>query len=542
VITSAAASGEDSFRLRRLGPNLAFLLFGALSAFHPTLFSAFRVMQTDLGDTRLNNFALEHGYRWLLGWITLHPISLWDQPIFFPAPNTGAYTEILLGSAPLYWSFRAFQFAPDTAFQLWMISVVVLDFVSMDLFLRNCLGIGPFASATGAFLFAFGSPRIAQLGHQQMLPQFFTMFALYGLFRWFRPARMTSVQGIFVFFACLAAQLWASFYLGWFLGLALIVLCACAACLPGRRKVLFECVATYRKPVALAAMLSLVVVAPMVIHYASARRATGPRPWWDAARMVPPLQSWLYLGPQSWLYSWEPKLEIFRRIATEHEQRLGIGWITLVLAIGGLYLLKRSEIGWWRVVWFSTIALLALVTLYPGGFTPWKLLFHVLPGGNAIRGVSRVAFVFLIPLSVGLAWLIGTRTRSAAVLLIAAICIVEQGQAAGGYDKLQARSDVSALAARVGKDCGAFYYSPVFSDSRGAPPQFKLHLDAMWAALLTGVPTVNGYSGRDPRGWWDLWDNRLFDEQSEVRMHESLIRWSALHQLDIASICWIDSR
>jgi len=100
---------------------------------------------------------------------------------------------------------------------------------------------------------------------------------------------------------------------------------------------------------------------------------------------------------------------------------------------------------------------------------------------------------------------------------------------------------VSALAARVGKDCMAFYYSPVLSDSRDAPPQFKLHLDAMWAALETGVPTINGYSGKDPRGWWDLWDNRLFDDQSHARMHDSLVRWSTLHHLDAARVCWIDS-
>jgi len=520
---------------------LALLAIGLLSAFYPTIFSAFRAMQTDLGDTRLNNFALEYSYRWLLGWLSFHPISLWDQPIFFPAANTGAYTEILLGSAPLYWLFRAVRFAPDTSFQLWMIAVLILDFVSMALLLRNCLGFGRTASAVGGFLFAFASPRLVQLGHQQLLPQFFTIFALYGLFRAFQPRKMTAPQGIYVFFLCLAAQLWASLYLGWFLCLGLLLMCVWIWCLRPYREIFLDHVARNRKTLVAGATVALVLLVPMAVHYAYARRATGARPWWDAARMVPPPQSWFYLGPQSWLYSWQPNLELFRRIATENEQRLGIGWITLILAIVGLYLLQRTHGGWARLMCLSTIALLVLVTLYPGGFTPWKLFFHVLPGGNAIRGVARVVFVVLIPLSFGLAYLIDTRPRWATALLIAAICLVEQGQAVGGYDKIQARADVSALAARVGKDCMAFYYSPVLSDSRDAPPQFKLHLDAMWAALQTGVPTINGYSGKDPRGWWDLWDNRLFDDQSHARMHDSLVRWSTLHHLDAARICWIDS-
>jgi hypothetical protein len=518
----------------------ALLSTGLLVAFHPTLFSAFGLMQNDPGDTRLNNFVLEHSYRWLRGWLTFHPISLWDQPIFFPAPNTGAYTEVLLGSAPLYWLFRAVRFAPDTSFQLWMIAVVVLDFVSMTVFLRNCLGFGRSASAVGGYLFAFASPRLAQLGHQQMLPQFFTIFALYGLFRFFQPRRMTAAQGIYVFFVCLAAQLWASLYLGWFLCLGLLLMFVWTCCLRSHREIFLDHVARNLKTLATAATASLILVAPVAIHYANARRATGARPWWDAARMVPPIQAWLYLGPQSWLYSWQSGFEIFRRIATEHEQRLGIGWATLILAVAGLYLFQRGEGGWVRLAWLSMIALLVLVTLYPGGFTPWKLFFHVLPGGNAIRGVARVVFVVLIPLCIGLAYLVDTRLRWSSAVLIATICFVEQGQAVGAYDKLQARSDVSGLAAPVGKECTAFYYSPRFRDSRGVPPQYNLHIYAMWVALESGVPTINGYSGKHPSGWWDLWDNRLFDDQSQVRMHESLVRWSTLHHLDLARICWID--
>jgi len=219
-------------RAPHLLPYLVFLSVGLWCAFYPMLLSTFRRMEVNTGDTRLLNFILEHSYRWFRSWLTFHPISLWDQPIFFPTVNVGAYSDILLGSAPIYWLLRIGRFAPDTAFQLWMVAILILDFVSMALFLRNCLGFGRLPSAVGAFLFAFGSPRLAQLGHQQLLPQFFTMFAVYGLFRFFEPRKMSAKQGIHIFFLCFAAQLWAGFYLGWYLFLGLLVAaiwrCACS--------------------------------------------------------------------------------------------------------------------------------------------------------------------------------------------------------------------------------------------------------------------------------------------------------------------------
>ncbi|HLB10434.1 MAG TPA: hypothetical protein VK617_12925, partial [Gemmatimonadaceae bacterium] len=42
-------------------------IVGMLLQFHPILLSGLSRMQSDWGDTRLNNYILEHGYRWLIG-------------------------------------------------------------------------------------------------------------------------------------------------------------------------------------------------------------------------------------------------------------------------------------------------------------------------------------------------------------------------------------------------------------------------------------------------------------------------------------------
>src|SRR5262245_7215335 len=151
-------------RPRLAVPGLAIL--GLVMSLWPVLRSGFRLMPTDPGDSRLNNYLLEHGYRWIQG-----SAELWNPAIFFPVRGTFAYGDVLLGAAPIYWTLRAIGFEPDTAFQLWIAGCLALDYAACWLWLSRGLGLAAISSAGGAFLFAFGSARIAQLNHQQLLPQ-----------------------------------------------------------------------------------------------------------------------------------------------------------------------------------------------------------------------------------------------------------------------------------------------------------------------------------------------------------------------------------
>jgi hypothetical protein len=256
--------------------------------------------------------------------------------------------------------------------------------------------------------------------------------------------------------------------------------------------------------------------------------------------MIPPLQSWLYLGPDSWLYSWERQFRVFQSISFEHEQRLGIGFATLLFAIIGCYGLSKTRRGWASLGMRCALAIVLVMTLYPGGFTPWKLFFNVVPGANAIRAVSRIGFLMLVPLSIGLAWFVQTRARFLTGWLIGAVCILEQGHTTVAYDKLEVRKDVAAIASHVGKNCLAFYYSPVFPpNTPSVPPEYKFQIDAVWAAFQTDVPTINGYSGNLPKGWFGLWENEVLDAASHARLREALDGWTAAHHLDPRRICWV---
>jgi hypothetical protein len=297
--------------------------------------------------------------------------------------------------------------------------------------------------------------------------------------------------------------------------------------------------AAHKRTIAAATLLSLLVIAPMAYHYGMALRLVGPRRFADAVAMIPPPQSWLYLGPDSWLYSWEPRVALFRKITYEHEQRLGIGWITLTAALLGCHAFVRDRGRWARAAMLASLAVVLLTSLYPGRITPWRLFFNVLPGANAIRAVSRIVFLLLIPLSIGFAWLVQRRKRLVTDLALGAICVLEQGHTTVAYDKLKARADVCAVAKLVDGNCLAFYYSPVLAPGVTAPPPWVLQIDALLASMETRVPTINGYSGNAPDGWGDLEENKVVDDASYSRLRDALGRWSRRYGLDPARVCWI---
>jgi hypothetical protein len=182
---SLRASSDPSYLSRAIAHVLVAIvgLLGILMAHHPMLFSGLQRMQVNLGDSRFNNYILEHSYRWLIG-APLHT-EFWNPPFFYPARNVTAYSDLLLSVAPLYVVFRAVGFLPDTSFQLWMIACSGLNYLVAFHLLHRRFRLGAAAACAGAILFAFGAPRINQAGHQQLLPQFLslvTIDALAGLF------------------------------------------------------------------------------------------------------------------------------------------------------------------------------------------------------------------------------------------------------------------------------------------------------------------------------------------------------------------------
>jgi hypothetical protein len=514
-------------------------------AFYPLFLSGFARIPGDLGDARLIHYLLEHDYRWLRG-DALHR-DLWSPPIFYPAANAGAYSDILLSAVPFYACWRVFGVGPDTSFQLFMLTVASLNYWSMYLFLTRCPRLPGPASAAGAFLFAFASPRLVHVCHLQLHVHFYTVVCLYTLYRVFETApgepavsRIPRPVWMLIASAAAVAQLYASFYLGWFLALGLAAIGAWALLLPSCRPRLLGVARAYP----LSAVASVVLVLPalwwLARHYLEAARSTGFYPYDSIGVGLPNPALWFCRGPDCWLGTTRGLVAaglLSRDPWPPLENALGIGTITTVLVVLGLWGARRSPLG--LLLALAALTLLACFTVvwWPEapdrpGKSLYFWVFSVVPAAGAVRVPGRVVLLLLIPAAVGLACFLSGR-RPAVLALVLSVCLLEQGQFQSSYDRHENRQRIDAVARRVAPDAVTFV---VWRSVSGPQPMdCRTHLDAMWAGLEAGVPTVNGYSGAWPPHW-DLQANELQPGQDGRELEKALNDWLARHGLPPARV------
>ncbi len=541
-------------RAAELLPPVVLGVVGLLFGHHPMLLAGLDKVQRDWGDSRFVNYLLEHGYRWLLR----RPghQSFWDPPFFYPAKGVLAYSESMLGAGPYYWVWRALGFASDTSYQLWFLTLSALNFASVHLLLRRCLKLSPIGSALGAFFFAFANVRINQTMHQALFPHFYSVGCVYALWRLFEPLdgepvrvgyprellrglgfgtpeEKRKVRWIAVFFACFSLQLYASFYLGWFLAFCLLLAGAVALVLKVSRPPLLRTLARFPGAVVGLGALAAALTAPMVLRYMRASREVGMRSFGEVLTMLPPLRAWFDLGPENWLYrGWH---SYFASISMEHEQRLGFGVLTTALFLVGLVLARKRPA--LRLMSLSALALFALVTFWAPNFIPWKVIYDTVPGAGAVRAISRIGLQLLLPVGIGVAVLWDFLVARKLWWIAAPLCafaMVEQRNDGFAFSKTLDRRDIQLITRELGPECEAFFYSPV----GGTAPLWKYQNDAMMASLASGVPTLNGYSGNAPPGW-GLGYIGLPHALADGQLRAQLDAWMSLQHLDPARICWL---
>src|SRR6188768_3194723 len=131
----------------------------------------------DLGDPLLTT--------WLMWWsgtqgglpLTAH---WWNAPIFYPAPGIFAFSENLLGFAPIAAPLTALTHQPLIGHNVAFIATIVLSALGAH-FLAYTITRRHDASAIAGIAFAFAPYRLAQAPHIQVLASFWTPICLAAL-------------------------------------------------------------------------------------------------------------------------------------------------------------------------------------------------------------------------------------------------------------------------------------------------------------------------------------------------------------------------
>jgi hypothetical protein len=438
---------------------------------------------------------LEHLYRVVTG----YGAGLWNPDHYYPFKGTLAFSDNHLGSGATYVIARLLGLSREHAFDVWFSVGTLLNFASALYVLRR-LGLSTAAAALGAFFFAFAVPVPAKDLHAQLVHRFAAPLAVLALWQMFERRRLADL-GRLAFFT--VWQFYCSIYLGLFLvyllaalSVALLIVRKPFEWAPWRANLAAERF-SIKLGAAAVLLVSLLALAYLGGRYFLTSRAYGIEGWSVdyIAQFLPRLGSYL-IADASPLLAWLAR-DVWVPARFEHNLFIGFGASSLILAAivwrGG-----ASDPGLTRAMLIA-LALMVTGTLWIG--YSFYYLIAWLPGINAVRAVSRIILIMLLPMSVLVAlgadavWRrLGRGALGLPVLAgLAALVIVEPlsvATASAPIAQWQERRDAvrALLPSVMPKDAIVL----VRTGSPDITKQVYAELDAMLLGQDLGYPVLNG--------------------------------------------------
>jgi hypothetical protein len=495
---------------------LGLFLVGLFNCFSPTFLSNFSQMQSEDADTRLNHYFLEYAFQFMR-----HPWrldQLFSPAFFYPFKNVLAFSDNLFGSAPIYMALRMI-WDPDLAYQIWMLVVTSLCFFSFWGLLRY-YRVSYTLASMGGFLFAFGMPRIGQIYHQQLLPQFFTPLAFLFLWEFLKkPARKWLALSLLLIYW----QLLAGIYLGWFLiltlGIFLLIVLGLNRSI-GQR--LLDYVKADYKAIIPILVVWMGLMFGLLHPYLEMKALLGGRSYAEVDVMVPRLQSWLMPLPGSLL--WQTFPHWVKGLPMAHEHFAFFGVLPILMVAVSLFVVgfRREILGKERSLLAASslltmLVLLALSLRLPNGWSLWYWVYQIVPGASVIRAVARiwtmVSFLGLLGSLLVFDTILDTMAarltqRWKRTLVIAVLCLGAMAEnlvfTSPSVAKAVFSDRVHSLKMLMTPDCDIAYVAlnPEDYDLTDPDKLFPVtQMTAVWAGLQAHMPVINGYSGNIPPGY-----------------------------------------
>jgi hypothetical protein len=486
---------------------LAVLAFGLHRMFGPTFESGFARIQTERGDGMLNHYILEH--EWLSLTEPGYIGTLFSPPCFHPTRHTLWYSEHMFGTAPLYWLLRL-VLPMDLAYQWWQILLNGLNFMAFAAVMRwlRCPHI---LAMLGGYLWTFSLIQIDQIKHQQMIPRFAMVLAVYHAWQFVKtlpapphdPLRHLNRLSAAVFFQGITCV-----YTGWFLTTGLLTFLPLAIHLTGSWRILLRFLRDHWGRVVLILLgwggaLALTYVPYVVVNWGIIRTYD------ECVVLMPTWEAWFAGVPGT---PWETMCCSLRECHIA-ENWLFCGFVMYLVPTMALIHLarlgrrQRTPEECLMLAGLLTALLWVLFTIRFGeeDYSLWQVI-RFFPGGTAIRAVSRVyVSVHLFGVLAAMLWLGRVTEQFRPPIrflirgLVTAAAVFEQlGYEPSSFEKpdFYAIADRTIPELRKGEIA---YIVPRYTDSKGETLGFIYgDVMGMWCGLRANVPVVNGYSGRWP--------------------------------------------
>jgi hypothetical protein len=355
---------------------------------------------------------------WILAWgvhaLTTDPWNLFHANILYPAENTLALSEHMLGVLPIFAPAYALTGNPIFGYNAVFFLSFPLSGLALFLLVRHWTRHF-WASLLAGTLFAFAPIRFGQISHLHLLNLYWAPLALLFCERFLRRKRWRDLAG---FAVCYWLQVLCSVYLGWFttiaIGLYLLYNVLVDSALRSRWML---------RRYAIFAAASLAVLLPFHLPYYAVQRQWGVTRSVEECVVYSADLALSYLSVPYWV---NDVYHFFLSFAVSsyapHEKTLFPGLVLLVFAALGSYGRSkwlpadqglRMKRAFWLILGVSFILSLGpyLIILdeNTGMPLPYLLLHRWVPGFQAMRVPARFGFMVMLAASVlaglGCVWL-----------------------------------------------------------------------------------------------------------------------------------------
>lgn len=509
---------------------------GALVFFRDSVFSGFDHIIGDVGDARLITYLHEH-------WVeVLRGRQSWRTPDFFhPTGTTLGYSDTFVLNEVLYAPLRLIGLDRYAALQWTLILLGLIGFTGFYVICTRMLGATRWMSIALATVFVFANNFAVQSSHMQLYSVHWVPVAVLLVAKarisHTRRARVWWSFGAGLFLGLLV---YSTYYVGWFTVFA-TVLFGLRMLLHYRDRISFDRVRqlapTMLPPFGgFAGGFSLAMI-PFALTYLPKLDETGGRPLEYVFALSPRAADAVNVGGDNYL--WGASM----RSLFEGQSRLyfveAANAITPVLILATvtcavlMFLRRRHDrsAGAATARALLTVSLLLMVLpLRRGDFSLWRWVWMYVPGAQALRATGRIELMvsLLAPLAVAASVMVlrpaeeqagGRRRWAMALIPLWLILPIEQlnMRTLSTIDRSVEMEFMDHLPPAP-DECQSF-----FIIVPEGTVDWRANIDAIIISQVTGVPTVNGYSGATPP-FWDL-------NPSNENYLEGVQRWNTNHGL-----------
>ncbi len=522
-------------RSHRWAAALLSWLVGATVFFRTPIFSGFDTITGDRGDARLIVFLHEH---WWLVWTG---DAEWrSPPMFHPVDGTLGYSDTFIVNQAVYAPLRLLGADPFVSFQVGLIVLTLVGFASMFAILDRHLGLPPAPALLLSATAAFANNLYVDTGHPQLYSvQIIPAIVLLGLEAWVAESRRRRLLLSAAAGALLGLLLWSNFYFGWFAALVggFVVLGGVAIGLAlGAGRTIWAAVVERRDAIVVALAALGVMLVPFLVTYLPALEDSEPRSYDEVAGLAPRPADIVNVGGGNVVWGrLVGSLLDAERLGQLH-RNVAVTPVLLVAALAaGIALARRLRHAPRpapAVVGLACSLVAAFVVVLPIQFSfggIWAWVHRFVPGGDAIRVYGRIEVVNVWVACAAIACWLAVRGRpgadadpdaagdvadgggaapgdrrlatwrSVAPILLLGVIVAEQLNTTSLFRELDRGAELALVGdvAEPPAACPSFYVVDVEE-----PDIDYTNIDAILIAQEIGLPTVNGYSGLRPPGWW----------------------------------------